>query len=58
MCEISVYKGEEKLAENVTEFIFEDGKLSFKRLFEPDQVIEKVTHFQWREQDDTLRILN
>ncbi len=56
MCEITVYKGEDKIAENVTEFRFEDGKLLLKRLFEPDTVIENVTCFQWREKDDTLRI--
>lgn len=57
MCEIIVLKGEEKLAEGVIEFRYEDGKLILRRLFEEELELEGVKRFEWQERDDTLRIL-
>jgi len=45
------------LAEEVVEFRFEDGVLRLKRLFSEEIVLEGVKRFEWRERDDTLRIL-
>lgn len=56
MCEIAVWKSEEKLAEGVIEFRYDDGKLTLKRLFEEEIELEGVKRFEWREKDDTLRI--
>lgn len=57
MCAIVVHRGEEKLAEGVVEFRYEDGTLILKRLFSEDLRIPGVRRFEWRERDDTLRIL-
>ncbi len=57
MCEITVLKGEKKLAEGVIEFRYEEGKLILRRLFEEELKLEGVKRFEWREKDDTLRIL-
>jgi predicted RNA-binding protein len=57
MCEITVKKGEEKLAEGVIEFRYEEGKLILRRLFEGELKLEGIKRFEWREKDDTLRIL-
>ncbi|MGQ9478111.1 MAG: hypothetical protein ACUVRH_06465 [Candidatus Bipolaricaulia bacterium] len=57
MCEIVVLRHGEKLAEGVIEFRYEDGKLILRRLFEEELELEGVKRFEWREKDDTLRIL-
>lgn len=57
MCAITVKRGEEVLAEEVVEFRYENGVLRLKRLFAEELVIRDVKRFEWREKDDTLRIL-
>ena len=57
MCAIVVKRGDETLAEEVVEFRYEDGVLRLKRLFSEEIVLEGVKRFEWRERDDTLRIL-
>lgn len=57
MCAIVVKRGNETLAEEVVEFRYEDGVLRLKRLFAEEVVLENVRKFEWRERDDTLRIL-
>jgi hypothetical protein len=41
----------------VIEFRYEEGKLILRRLFEGELKLEGVKRFEWREKDDTLRIL-
>jgi len=57
MCAITVKRGEEILAEEVVEFRYEHGVLRLKKLFAEEIVIQDVKSFEWREKDDTLRIL-
>ncbi|MGB9757682.1 MAG: hypothetical protein ACP5LJ_04325 [Candidatus Bipolaricaulaceae bacterium] len=57
MCAIVVKRGEETVAEEVVEFHYEDGVLVLRRLFAEEIVLKNVRRFEWREKDDTLRIL-
>lgn len=57
MCAITVKRGEEVLAEEVVEFRYENGVLRLKKLFAEEIVVQDVKRFEWREKDDTLRIL-
>lgn len=57
MCAITVKRGEEVLAEEVVEFVYENGVLRLKRLFADEIVLDNVKRFVWQEKDDTLRIL-
>ncbi|MGB9861110.1 MAG: hypothetical protein ACPLRP_02130 [Candidatus Bipolaricaulaceae bacterium] len=57
MCAIVVKRGEETVAEEVVEFHYEDGVLVLRRLFSEEIVLKNVRRFEWREKDDTLRIL-
>lgn len=57
MCAITVKRGEEVVAEEVVEFRYEDGILRLKRLFAEEIVLFDVKRFEWRERDDTLRVL-
>lgn len=57
MCAITVKRGEEVVAEEVVEFRYEDGVLRLKRLFAEEIVLLNVKRFEWRERDDTLRVL-
>lgn len=57
MCAIVVKRGDETLAEEVVEFRYEDGVLRLRRLFAEEVILEGVKRFEWRERDDTLRIL-
>ncbi len=57
MCAIAVKRGEDILAEEVVEFRYEDGALRLKKLFAEELVLRNVRRFEWREKDDTLRIL-
>jgi len=57
MCAIVVKRGEETVAEEVVEFYYEEGTLRLRRLFSEEIVLQNVRRFEWREKDDTLRIL-
>ncbi|HIC95873.1 TPA: CooT family nickel-binding protein [Candidatus Bipolaricaulota bacterium] len=57
MCEIVVLKEGKKIAEGVIEFRYEEGRLILRRLFEEELELKGVKRFEWREKDDTLRIL-
>ena len=57
MCEIVVLKEGKKIAEGVIEFRYGEGRLILRRLFEEELELKGVKRFEWREKDDTLRIL-
>ncbi len=58
MCAITVKRGEETIAEGVVEFIYDQGILILRRLFEEEIRLEGVKALEWRERDDTLIVRN
>jgi hypothetical protein len=58
MCQITVYKGEEKIGEEIIEFRYDNGVLILKKLFKEEIELKGVKRFEWREKDDILKILD